>query len=68
MTPPDGIIRVSKLNLSLLVLALTSISAGLYLSPVASPLRQEVQRELSVPSAAAEPRPGASGAVSASGY
>lgn len=66
-TPPDGIVRVSKLNLSLLVLALTSISAGLYLSPVASPLRAEVQRDLSAPAAAAEPRPSASGAVSASG-
>ncbi|GAA1877801.1 hypothetical protein GCM10009814_04870 [Lapillicoccus jejuensis] len=66
VTPPDGIVRVSKLNLSLLVLALTSISAGLYLSPVASPLRQEVQRNLSVPSAASEPRPVSTGSVTGS--
>lgn len=68
VTPPDGIVRVSKLNLSLLVLALASISAGLYLSPVASPLRQEVQRNLSVPSAAAEPRPTSTGSATASRY
>lgn len=61
----DGIIRVSKLNLSLLVLALSSISAGLYLSPVASPLRQQVQRDISAPSAAAHP--GGSSTASAAG-
>lgn len=46
-TPPaDGIIKVSKLNLSLLVFAIVSIAAALYLSPIATPLRDEVQQNL----------------------
>ena len=48
-SPHDGIVRVSKLNLSLLAFALVSICAGLYLSPISSPLRSQVQQELSRP-------------------
>ncbi|WP_295699296.1 glycosyl hydrolase [Lapillicoccus sp.] len=47
----DGIVRVSKLNLSLLAFALVSICAGLYLSPISSPLRSQVQQELARPGA-----------------
>lgn len=48
-SPDDGIVRVSKLNLSLLTFALVSICAGLYLSPISTPLRDQVQQELSRP-------------------
>lgn len=53
--PPDGIIKVSKLNLSLLVFAIVSIAAALYLSPISTPLRDQVQQELSAPSALPAP-------------